>query len=79
MTTYLPVNYYGCTYYYINEDPYIYRGSLINEDKEKKIICAIMRVLEINMKDKNRMILISRKLSIPFVTPECCFLTIDLI
>ena len=36
MTTHLPVNHYGCTYYYINEDSYIYMGSLIMKDKEKK-------------------------------------------
>ena len=30
MTTHLPMNHYGCTYYCINEDPYIMK------DKEKK-------------------------------------------
>ena len=35
MTTHLPVNHYGCTYYYINEDPYIY-GIPDNERKGEK-------------------------------------------
>ena len=36
MTIHLSVNHYGCTYYCINEDPYIYMRSLIMKDKKKK-------------------------------------------
>ena len=35
MTTPFTDESYGCTYYYINEDSYIYMRSLIMKDKEK--------------------------------------------
>ena len=50
------------------------------EDKRPLHAGAIMGVLEINMKDKKLDDShIEEKLAIPIVTPQCYFLTIDVI
>ena len=54
MTTHLSVNHYGCTYYCINEDPYIYEtpiymGSLIMKDNEKKDLLSSLFVFSFSL------------------------------
>ena len=49
MITHLLVNHYGCSYYCINEDSYIYMRSLIMKDKEKNDLLNSLFVLAISL------------------------------
>ena len=45
MTIHLPMNHYGCAYYFINEDPYIYEIPDNEKKKTFKVLSLFSRFL----------------------------------